>query len=292
MLAAPAYALRPNTYVASYGVDSGACSYTAPCRTFSYALSQVQAGGVVTAIDSAGNSSFTINKAVTIMAPAGVTPSIVPTAGGAAITINALPFDAVILQGLTINGFNSGLNGIVFNSGASLTVEDCIIRDMTGDGIEFFPYLNSTHSLSISNTVASNNSGYGILVQPTASASVTATFNHVTTQHNGANFYGISLNSASTTGTVFGSATDMVSSDNGGGFLVQGGGAFLAIFRSVAANNTISGVATSNLGTVVLSQTSFVNNANTCSGDMYSWGDNNYVWGTLNCVQKGVLNKF
>src|SRR5215469_14957204 len=117
VLAAPAYALRPNTYVASYGADTGTCSYTAPCRTFTYALSQVQTGGVVTAIDSAGNSSFTINKSVTITAPAGVSPNIVASAGGAAITINA-PNAAVSLQGLTLEGGGTGgLYGItVFNA--------------------------------------------------------------------------------------------------------------------------------------------------------------------------------
>src|SRR5215469_15298073 len=102
MLAAPAYALRPITYVASYGADSGACSYTAPCRNFSYALSQVQAGGVVTAIDSAGYSSFTISQSVTIAAPPGVTPIIIPAAGGDAIDINPSSAITVVLRGLTL----------------------------------------------------------------------------------------------------------------------------------------------------------------------------------------------
>jgi hypothetical protein len=285
MLAAPAYALRPNTYVASYGVDSGSCSYTAPCRTFSYALSQVQAGGVVTAIDSAGNSSFTINKAVTIMAPPGVSPSIVPVSGGAAITINALPFDAVILDGLIINGFGAGSNGIVFNSGASLTVRNCVISNMTGDGLDAFPSLNSSHSISISNTTVSNNGGYGIFVRPTGSASVSATFDHVKTQYNGASFYGIALNSQSTTGWVNGDVTDSVSSNNGGGYLAAGNGgaggatsAILTVARSLVTENNFGvtglGQGTNNFGFVMLSQTMIANNTTPCSGIVYSYGDN------------------
>jgi hypothetical protein len=179
--AAPAHALRPNTYVASYGADSGTCSYTAPCRTFAYALSQVQAGGVVTAIDSAGNSPFTIDKAVTIMAPAGVSPSIQAAAGGTAITVSAGASDVVVLDGLTLAGANSAKYGVYFTSGAQLEVTNCVIRDFTFDGISVFP--STQASVLISNTILSNNN-VGADVASINGGPIIAAINHVTATNN------------------------------------------------------------------------------------------------------------
>jgi hypothetical protein len=280
LFAVPAYAQRARTFVASYGTDSATCgAFLSPCRNFQQAVNNVAVDGEVTAIDSAGFGPISINKSVTITSPNGVEAGVVPAPGGVAITITATPFVAVILHGLTINGYNSGSSGIVFTAGASLTVEDCIIRNMTGDGIEFFPYLTSTHSLSISNTIVSNNGGNGILVKPSASASVVATFDHVKTQYNGAN--GLELSTASTTANIRGTATDAVSSDNNGdGFLAEGGGggASLIVVRSVAANNHSGLVAdlpgAGATGAILISQTTIINNMVACSGFVNSTGDN------------------
>jgi hypothetical protein len=70
--AAPALALRARVFVASYGMDSGNCSYTAPCRTLNFAFNAVVAGGEITMIDSAGYDPLTITKAITITSPPGV----------------------------------------------------------------------------------------------------------------------------------------------------------------------------------------------------------------------------
>src|SRR5215469_9841815 len=111
----PAHA-RARVFVASYGNDTNPCTFGSPCKTFQQAVNVVDAGGEVTAIDSAGFGPININKAVTITSPDGVEAGIVPTAGGNAININAGPADAVVLRGLTLNGSGIGGNGIVLNS--------------------------------------------------------------------------------------------------------------------------------------------------------------------------------
>jgi hypothetical protein len=186
VLAAPAYALRPNTYVASYGADSGTCSYTAPCRTFTYALSQVQGGGVVTAIDSAGNSPFTIDKSVTITAPAGVSPSIQTPTNGIAITISAGQNDVVVLSGLTLVGLNSADGGILFSSGMQLDIVNCSIRGFISFGVDFSPFLQDPipTSLLISNTIIADNASDGIQVSTSSVAPITATIDNVTLFNN------------------------------------------------------------------------------------------------------------
>jgi hypothetical protein len=78
---APAHA-RGRVFVASYGNDSNPCTFGSPCKTFQNAVNAVDAGGEVTAIDSAGFGPINITKAVTITSPDGVEAGIVPTPGG------------------------------------------------------------------------------------------------------------------------------------------------------------------------------------------------------------------
>src|SRR6266849_4413627 len=107
--AIPAHA-RARVFVASYGSDSNPCTFLAPCRNFQQAVNVVDAGGEVTAIDSAGFGPISISHAVTITSPNGVEAGIVTVAGGNAIDITAGPSDAFVLRGLTLNG-----GGIAYN---------------------------------------------------------------------------------------------------------------------------------------------------------------------------------
>jgi hypothetical protein len=273
--AAPANA-RARTFVASYGNDANPCTFGSPCKTFQVAVNAVDAGGEVTAIDSAGFGPILITKAVIITSPDGVEAGIVAAAGADAITINAGPTDAIGLRGLTINGAGIALNGITFNTGGSLTVQNCVIRNLTGQGINFVPSVDS--SLSVSHSYVGNNGGHGILVRPSGLASATATFNYVETQYNGPSFYGIMLDAFSTSGTVIGSVKDSVSSNNGGGYLMQSGTSAsnnLTVVRSVAANNHTGVEGTAILSPLLwISETTITNNVINCNGGVTSYKDN------------------
>src|SRR6516162_8350922 len=96
---APAHA-RARVFVASYGNDANPCTFGSPCKTFQVAVNVVDAGGEVTAIDSAGFGPITIKKAVIITSPDGVEAGIVASASADAIDINAGPNDTVVLRGL------------------------------------------------------------------------------------------------------------------------------------------------------------------------------------------------
>jgi hypothetical protein len=166
------FALRDRVFVSSNGNDANPCTFLSPCKTFQQALSVVAPGGEISAVNSAGFGPITITKSVTLTSPSGVEAGIVPAAGGNAITINAGPADAIVLRGLTLNGSGVAYNGIVFNSGGSLTVADCVVQNFffatdyrTGNGILIQPSSGSTHFL-ITNTVVANNGGAGILYYP------------------------------------------------------------------------------------------------------------------------------
>jgi hypothetical protein len=120
----PAFSAASRTFVSGAGSDTGTCPIATPCRTFAYALTQTAAAGEIIVLTSGGYGTVTITQAVSIINIsnfAGVTVA----SGGAGITINAGVSDSVTLRGLTIDGGGAGSNGIVFNSGAKLTIDQC-----------------------------------------------------------------------------------------------------------------------------------------------------------------------
>jgi hypothetical protein len=145
--AAPANAQSPRTFVSAAGVDTNPCSFAAPCRHFQNAVNATSLGGEVDALDPAGYGPITISQAITIEGQGWSYAA--PPSGGNAITINAGSGD-VSIHGVSLNGvgISGTTNGIVFNSGASLTIEDSVIRNMTGDGIHFVPTSSSSISVS------------------------------------------------------------------------------------------------------------------------------------------------
>jgi hypothetical protein len=261
--AVPAQAQSPRTFVSAAGSDSNPCSFAAPCRHFQTAVNATSLGGEVDALDPAGYGPINITQSITIEGQGW--SYIAPPANGNGITINNAGSANVTIHGVSINGvgITGTTNGILFGSGAALIMQDCFIRNMTGDGIHFISNFDS--SLSIENTFVGNNAGNGILVRPVGSASVTAVFERVRTQYNG--LWGIFLDGNVTSGFIAGTATDSVSSNNGTGFAAQGA-ASLFVVRSVAANNNTG------VQGVVLAQNTINNNLTACSGVTVSYGDN------------------
>ncbi|MEA2905026.1 MAG: hypothetical protein QOI12_2413 [Alphaproteobacteria bacterium] len=176
--AAPAQAQLTRTFVSSNGVDTNTCARLSPCRTFAFAITQTAASGEINTLDPGGYGAVTITKSISIVGGLGEAGVLVP-ASGTGITINAGANDTINLRGLVIEGAGAGSTGIAFNSGASLNIQNSVIRGLTQVGLNFTPGANS--KLFISNTLVSdfsNASFVGINLAPTAGA-VTATFNQV-----------------------------------------------------------------------------------------------------------------
>jgi hypothetical protein len=84
-------------------------------------------GGEVIVLDSAGYGTIlNLTGSISIIAPQGVYAGI-SVFSGDGITINAGASDTVILRGLTVGNEGSTGNGIVFNSGGTLHIEDCVV---------------------------------------------------------------------------------------------------------------------------------------------------------------------
>jgi hypothetical protein len=174
--AAPALALSPVTFVSGKGADSGSCaSPAAPCRTFQFALGQTNPGGEIKARDPAGYGPVTITKSISITGVEGA--GIFQTANANAITINAGPSDSINLSQLILDGFESATNGVVLNSGGSLTTTDCVVRNFRGDGIDLVP--TGATAFLIADTIVSDNGQTGIRIVPEGAGSVKGTLDHV-----------------------------------------------------------------------------------------------------------------
>ncbi|HEX8746874.1 MAG TPA: right-handed parallel beta-helix repeat-containing protein, partial [Pyrinomonadaceae bacterium] len=160
-----AQAQATRTWVSGVGDDVNPCSRTAPCKTFSGAISKTAANGEINAIDPGGFGTITITKSITIDG-AGTNASILNSGGINGVVINDSASGApgtisVRLRNLNINGGGStiGLNGISFVSGKSLLVENVRIMNQSSNGIN----VNTTQviSVTVDNTQVSNCTGSG-----------------------------------------------------------------------------------------------------------------------------------
>jgi len=276
---------RARVFVASYGSDSNPCTFGSPCRNFQQAINTVDAGGEVTAIDSAGYGPVTIVGAVTITSPPGVEAGIVPTSGNPAILIKTSGGPtSVQLRGLTLDGTAGGTDGIDYvGSGTDVEIIDCLIHNFSGDGINisvnpgvFFP--GPVQTVIISNTVVSHNGGFGIALDPHQSFSLTGAIDHVITSNNAST--GIMIDGTATAGFVNFAISSIVSNSNSGdGIDALGGGNVKVELRdSTISNNTFNGITVSDAILGLYANTIVLNNnsgfAIVNSGLINSWGNN------------------
>jgi hypothetical protein len=211
-----AQAQASRTWVSGVGDDANPCSRTAPCKTFAGAISKTAAGGEIDALDPAGFGAVTITKAITIDGGGGQVASVL-AASANGFNVNAGPTDAVILRNLRINGFSgAGLNGVQYNSGGALHIENCDIFGFSQNGI-LVATTQANATLFVNDTFLQDN-GNGVEIAPTG-GNVRSVLNRV--RANGNSGFGFYNNpSGAGAGT---SITDSSAVVNGTGVGMTGG---------------------------------------------------------------------
>jgi len=256
-IAAQAQATR--TWVSGVGDDANPCSRTAPCKTFAGAIPKTAPGGEIDALDPGGFGALTITKAITIDGGGGQVASVLAS-GTNGISVNAGPTDVVTLRNLRINGIVSpaggGLNGVQYNSGAALHVENCYIFGFTGDGIKVAT-TTANVTLFVNDTFLTNNNMNGIEIAPSG-GNVRSVLVHVWAQDNSSSGIALHPSASIGAGTVVNESSAV---GNGTGINVQGGKLFLG--NSVIAKNS-TGVSIT--GGSVLSYKNNVIDGNTTDG--------------------------
>jgi hypothetical protein len=252
LFSASASAQATRTWVSGVGDDANPCSRTAPCKTFAGAISKTSAGGEINALDPGGFGGVTITKAITI-ANEGVGEAGVLVSATNGITVNAGPNDVVVLRGLVFEGLGAtgnSLNGVKFNTGATLIIQNCMMRDFAGAspngyGIAFTPSAVSSLFVSDSSMTGNGNAagptGGGVLIQPTGSGSAKASLNRIDVANNIA---GIRADGTGSTGGISVSISDSTVTANaysGITATTPAGGSSIAmeIMRSNSTNNGI-----------------------------------------------------
>src|SRR5262249_42105570 len=131
--ASVAHAQLARPCVSAAGSDSNDCTRLTPCRTFQRAHDNTLANGEITVLDPGGYGAVTITKSISIINDGVGEAGVLVSGGLSGITVAAGASDAVTLRGLTIKGIGfGGGDGVTFTSGRSLTVENCVIRNLSG----------------------------------------------------------------------------------------------------------------------------------------------------------------
>ena len=257
--AAPAQAQNgtlTRSFVSSTGVDTNPCTITQPCATFAHAYTAVAANGIVAALDPGKYGPLTITGPVTINGNGWA--AITGAASSVAITINAVSGN-VTLIGLEIDGAGAASTGILFNSGASLNVQNSVIRNFGGDGIFFGPNASTATELYVSNTLISDNGFDGIGIQSTGSETVTGVLDHVAMENNQNSGLDILVDGGQTVNVT---VNDSVIANNQAGIVAQSNAAlaYVAVRRCNISNNG-TGVDAITYSIIRLSESQITGNA-------------------------------
>jgi hypothetical protein len=271
-----AEAQATRTWVSGVGDDANPCSRTAPCKTFAGAISKTAAGGEISVLDPGGYGAVTITKALTIDGGTGAGwGSILVSAGGSGIIVNAGANDVVTLRNLSINGLRQtaspGGNGIRFLAGKALHVQDVNIFGFTTHGIDINLTANNGQQVTIQDTTIRECGGAGVRATNSAGNFVVAITN-----------------------VQIDRCVDGVSAQNG---------SIITIRNSTLAENTTAGLNTvaGGIGAAVnLDRSSFINNgtgANVVAGATVRLNDNTFANNSTGVnnggtVQSATNNKF
>ena len=231
---APAAAAQ-RAYVASNGSDANtasSCGLSTPCRGFQAAMSVVDAGGEILALDTAGYGAVVVDKSVSIVGNSGFYAGI-SVSSGAGVTI-ATPGVDVTLRGLNINAIG-GAMGVTMSAGSSLAIENCVISNFSSAA----RVVSTGAKVRVADTTVRRNAA-GLVFSDGASAEVV---NSRLVANTGAGLRVLGNNAAAITSI---SVTRSVSSQNDVGFIAfadtAGATARLSLTQSMASGNTNAGV--------------------------------------------------
>ena len=279
--AIPAQAQPIRVFVALTGNDSNPCTFASPCKSVQHAHDVVAAAGEVRMLDPGSYGLLTITKSISILGDGH--GGIAAQSGSTAITINAGASDKINLRGLVIEGFSTGASGIVFNGGASLNIQNCLIRNFFNIGIAFRPAASIQSQFHVSDTVVSDNNGPGILIQPINASAVKVGVALIRVQTEN-NQYGVRVDTSGVTsmGTSFSTMTDVTISDStiagnstgvGASATNTSGFALLFIKNSLIIHNG-TGFAYTGNSAIELTHSNLTNNDVGWSGTLNTTGDN------------------
>jgi Divergent InlB B-repeat domain len=285
------------TFVSSSGVDDNPCTLAAPCATFARAYTLTQQKGIIAALDPGKYGPLTITGPITINGNGFA--AITGTAAGNGITINAGSGN-VILTGLEVDGAGAAYNGIVFNSGESLTIDNCIVKDFvqggsggtgaSGNGVWIAP-TSGTINFVIVNTIALDNAYAGILYgQPSGSAAASGVIDHVVATNNPGRGIDVDMLGGSS-GSAAVTISNSVANNNGRSGIVASGSSYIVTLDHDEISNNATGVNVGANTNVLLSRSVITKNSNSGVSNSGTAGSStdNRIYGNGTNIQGNAL---
>jgi len=161
------------TWVSGVGDDVNPCSRTAPCKTFAGAISKTANGGEIDALDPGGFGAVTVIKSIFLDGTGTLAGILSSGTNGIIVNISTAPpagqtTSFCIVRNISINGAGTtlGLNGIRYILGGRLNVLNCLILNVSGDGIHY--ELTSNSDAFVRDTVFKNCNSDAIEISTTA----------------------------------------------------------------------------------------------------------------------------
>jgi hypothetical protein len=216
-----------------------------PCLTFAAALAQTSAGGEIDVLDPGDFGPVTITKAVNIYNDGVGVAGLMTSPSTSGIIISAGANDTVSLRGLIFDGVNaSATSGVVFNSGARLNIQNCVVQGFTTSGITLAPGAGSanTSNIAIRDTTIIDNT-VGILIKPTGGIAAVVALNGVNIDNNDGG--GLRVDGTGGTGAINVAVADSsvsFNASNGINAVSGPGNVSVDITRGVIAANALSGI--------------------------------------------------
>ncbi|HKB66025.1 MAG TPA: right-handed parallel beta-helix repeat-containing protein [Pyrinomonadaceae bacterium] len=272
---------QSRTWVSGVGDDLNPCSRTAPCKTFSGAISKTATNGEINCLDPGAFGTVTITKSIQIDCHEVFAGILNSATNGVSIAFDSFAGTdvrkSVRLRNLNFSGFDTGTRGISITGGAAVTgtevfVEDCRIDGnfgSPGNGIR--DARSGGGLLMVNNTTIRNMLGAGIGTAPAnGSANLKVVLSNVRVS-NCANGVAVSTNSKV---TIYDSVFNQ---NSGAGVFAEdldaGGQTEIAVDNCAVSDNG-TGFQSSTNSTIRVSNTTAMYNTALFSGTVLSYGNN------------------
>ncbi|WP_442753830.1 hypothetical protein ACNHKD_12590 [Methylocystis sp. JAN1] len=210
-------------WVSGSGQDVAGCGGAGgtpgPCRTFQYAHDNIiSPGGEIFVRDPSAYGPLVITKAITVTSQGGV-------AFSPSITINASAADTVTLEGITIDGLQTGGVGVQVNNAFAVNLVNCVIQNLATAGVQFAP----TGPSQFGGYLKLSYSRFTKINGPAVSANLTSMGGQILLDH-------VSINQ-----THDGLVGNFNASSIGSGFSISNSAIDQIVGNGVAANSTGTG---------------------------------------------------
>jgi hypothetical protein len=181
---ASASAQATRTWVSGVGDDVNPCSRTAPCKTFSGAISKTAAGGIIMAMDDGGFGTLTITKPMTVDGGRGHSAGMLATGGISGVLVNIDPAvqpanfvsnGKVVLKNLKIEGntsipsaggFTPGGIGVRILNAKNVNLYNVDIGFFSRSGVSVEPAASQQSTVVVKNSEIHSNGGAGVMAAP------------------------------------------------------------------------------------------------------------------------------